>query len=208
MPLVLNTLREWKLVCPKSDLDLVVPTGNGTVRRHPNMAEQGFKETQRKAGLVTAEGRPLYGVQRDSSFRGAAVHRTGLRAQARAALPRNRWPDRSNVRVIELCPITTSVQGPPAGDRREQLAPARRQRSPLPGGKRAIVKCGERGGCSELPDSEWFCCATARLSCRAAGSWHWTELPVSAALAILQWARPLFLRRPEPNRRVILTVTG
>jgi integrase len=62
MPIVVNTLREWKLAGPKSDLDLVFPTGNGTVHRHANMAEQGFKETQRKAGLVTTDGKPLYGV--------------------------------------------------------------------------------------------------------------------------------------------------
>jgi len=32
MPIVVNTLREWKLACPKSDLDLVFPTGNGATR--------------------------------------------------------------------------------------------------------------------------------------------------------------------------------
>jgi integrase len=59
MPILMNTLREWKLAYPKNDLDLVFPTGNGTVHRHANMAEQGFKATQRKAGLVTPDGKPL-----------------------------------------------------------------------------------------------------------------------------------------------------
>ena len=33
-PIVLNTLREWKLECPKGKLGLVFPTGSGNVEYH------------------------------------------------------------------------------------------------------------------------------------------------------------------------------
>jgi integrase len=36
-PLVLNTLREWKLICPKGDLGLVFPTGSGRIEHHANI---------------------------------------------------------------------------------------------------------------------------------------------------------------------------
>ena len=34
-PMVLNALREWKLICPKGDLGLVFPNGNGNVESEP-----------------------------------------------------------------------------------------------------------------------------------------------------------------------------
>jgi integrase len=43
MPIVANTLRAWKLACPISALALVFPTAKGTVHRHTNLAEHGFK---------------------------------------------------------------------------------------------------------------------------------------------------------------------
>jgi integrase len=62
MPIVANTLRAWKLACPISALALVFPTAKGTVHRHTNLAEHGFKAPQRRAGLVDEDGRPLYSV--------------------------------------------------------------------------------------------------------------------------------------------------
>ena len=41
-PLVLNALREWKLACPKGDLDLVFPNGLGKVESYANLIEQRF----------------------------------------------------------------------------------------------------------------------------------------------------------------------
>ena len=66
-PLVLNTLREWKLPCPKSTLGLVFPTGAGNPEHHPNIVERGLKPTLIAAG-VTA---PSIGAD------GKAIVRTG-----------------------------------------------------------------------------------------------------------------------------------
>jgi len=50
-PMVANTLREWKLACPKGDLSLVFPDGNGNVEYHSNIIERGLKPLQPKYGL-------------------------------------------------------------------------------------------------------------------------------------------------------------
>jgi len=36
-PIVVNTLRAWKLPCPNGELNLVFPTGEGNVERHANI---------------------------------------------------------------------------------------------------------------------------------------------------------------------------
>jgi integrase len=41
-PIVINMLREWKLVCPKGELGLVFPTGNGHVESHSNIVQRGL----------------------------------------------------------------------------------------------------------------------------------------------------------------------
>jgi len=53
-PVVLNALREWKLVCPKGDLGLVFPNGLGKVESYSNLIEHGFGPIQIAAG-VTAQ---------------------------------------------------------------------------------------------------------------------------------------------------------
>ncbi|NUU39626.1 tyrosine-type recombinase/integrase [Tardiphaga robiniae] len=50
--LVINSLREWKLLCPKGDLGLVFPTGNGKVESHSNIAQRGFDPIQIAAGIT------------------------------------------------------------------------------------------------------------------------------------------------------------
>lgn len=52
-PLVLNALREWKLACPKGDLDLVFPNGLGKVESYANLIEHGFGPIQIAAGVIT-----------------------------------------------------------------------------------------------------------------------------------------------------------
>jgi integrase len=54
-PLVLNTLREWKLCCPKSKLGLVFPSSGGLVEHHSNIVTRGLAPAMIAAG-VTAEG--------------------------------------------------------------------------------------------------------------------------------------------------------
>jgi integrase len=41
-PLVVQALREWKLVCPKGELGLVFPNGIGKVESHANILERGL----------------------------------------------------------------------------------------------------------------------------------------------------------------------
>jgi len=51
-PLVLNALREWKLVCPKGNLGLVFPNGIGKVESYANLIDRGFGPIQIAAGVV------------------------------------------------------------------------------------------------------------------------------------------------------------
>ena len=50
-PLVVNALREWKLICPKGDLGLVFPTGAGRVEALSNIMQRGFDPIQVAAGV-------------------------------------------------------------------------------------------------------------------------------------------------------------
>jgi integrase len=58
-PLLLNVLREWKLVCPKGEHGLVFPTAGGQIAGHNNLV-RAFKATVHKAGLTDAMGKPKY----------------------------------------------------------------------------------------------------------------------------------------------------
>jgi len=61
-PIVLNGLREWKLICPKGELDLVFPTGAGGVESHSNIMQRGFQPLQVAAGIVDETGAAKYGL--------------------------------------------------------------------------------------------------------------------------------------------------
>jgi|tagenome__1003787_1003787.scaffolds.fasta_scaffold20986539_2 integrase len=54
-PMVLNALREWRLSCPKGELELVFPSGAGNVESHSNVAQRGLEPILRKAGIVVIE---------------------------------------------------------------------------------------------------------------------------------------------------------
>ncbi len=64
-PMVVNALKEWKLACPKSDKDLVFPTGRGTVESLANIYNRGFAPLQVACGItidtgkVDEEGKPI-----------------------------------------------------------------------------------------------------------------------------------------------------
>ena len=58
-PVLLNTLREWKLKCPKGEPNLVFPTASGRIQLHNNLV-RAFKATVRAAKLVDANGKPKY----------------------------------------------------------------------------------------------------------------------------------------------------
>lgn len=53
-PVVLNTLREWKLACPKGPLGLVFPNTLGTVDNLSNIHRLGYAPTSIRAGLETS----------------------------------------------------------------------------------------------------------------------------------------------------------
>lgn len=60
-PEVVHSLKEWKLACPKSALDLVFPTGAGTIENHSNVL-RSVEAVQMTAGVVDKEGKPKYGM--------------------------------------------------------------------------------------------------------------------------------------------------
>jgi integrase len=64
-PMVVNTLREWKPVCPASELDLVFPTSSGAVMDHAMVYRQAFGAVQLACGIVRPKldkgGQPVIG---------------------------------------------------------------------------------------------------------------------------------------------------
>lgn len=54
-PIVVNTLREWLLVCPKAELELVFPSESGAVIDHTNLLRQGFYPLLRACGVMTTD---------------------------------------------------------------------------------------------------------------------------------------------------------
>lgn len=56
-PMVVNTLREWKLACPDSDMGLVFPNQAGNIEYHQNMLHRGLWATQYAADMTVATGK-------------------------------------------------------------------------------------------------------------------------------------------------------
>lgn len=61
--MVINTLREWKLRCPKGAEDLVFPTMAGTVEYHPNVVQRILWPALIGGGVVDDKGKPKYGMR-------------------------------------------------------------------------------------------------------------------------------------------------
>jgi integrase len=59
-PMLVNTLREWKLICPKDELGLVFPNGIGRIESHANIRNRGLIPAQIAAGVVTVNGKAKY----------------------------------------------------------------------------------------------------------------------------------------------------
>jgi integrase len=55
-PMVLNTLREWRLACPKSDEGLVFPSARGRVQQHAHIIRRGLMPAQVEGGVVRETG--------------------------------------------------------------------------------------------------------------------------------------------------------
>jgi integrase len=65
MPMVVNTLREWKLRCPKGDhgkLEIVFPTGTGEIEYLSNILQRGLEPAQIAARIVDGKGKPKYAL--------------------------------------------------------------------------------------------------------------------------------------------------
>jgi integrase len=60
LPMVIATLREHRLACPKGALDLVFPTGKGNVERLSNIVDRGLIPAMIAAGITTEDGRAKY----------------------------------------------------------------------------------------------------------------------------------------------------
>ncbi|MGO8154449.1 tyrosine-type recombinase/integrase [Rhizobium leguminosarum] len=64
-PIVVNTLKEWTLVCPKSEAGLVFPNQAGNIEFHNNMLHRGLWEAEFAAGLSVVtdkkdeDGKPI-----------------------------------------------------------------------------------------------------------------------------------------------------
>jgi integrase len=60
-PELLAALKEWKLACPKGELDLVFPTSTGRIEHHKNML-RSLERVMKAAGVVTKNGTPKYAL--------------------------------------------------------------------------------------------------------------------------------------------------
>jgi len=61
-PVVVSTLREWRLACPNGEAGLVFPNGSGNVESLSNIHRRGIGAVQMAAGIVDGDGRPKYGM--------------------------------------------------------------------------------------------------------------------------------------------------
>ncbi|MEF2071919.1 tyrosine-type recombinase/integrase [Consotaella aegiceratis] len=56
-PMVVNTLKEWRLACPPSRLDLVFPNAAGNVESLANIINRGLHPTMIRAGVAVDTGK-------------------------------------------------------------------------------------------------------------------------------------------------------
>jgi integrase len=59
LPMVVNALREWKMACPRGELDLAFPNGAGRVEDSANIVQRAWIPIQIAAGVVK-QGRAKY----------------------------------------------------------------------------------------------------------------------------------------------------
>jgi len=59
-PMLVSALREWKLACPKGELDLTFPNDRGGVEKLSNIVERGLIPVGIAAGVVTRTGEAKY----------------------------------------------------------------------------------------------------------------------------------------------------
>jgi integrase len=123
-PTVLNVLREWKLRCPRGDLGLAFPAGDGSICHHGALVHV-LRSVVRKAGLLDADGKPKYtGMHALRHFYASwcinPPDRGGL------GLPPKVVQDRLGHSSISLTMDTYGHLFPPGDDEERQLAEAER----------------------------------------------------------------------------------
>jgi integrase len=69
-PMVVNTLREWRLACPKGEHNLVFPNTIGNIERLETIRIFGLGPLQLKVGITNSRRHPKYGLH---SLRHAAA---------------------------------------------------------------------------------------------------------------------------------------
>lgn len=60
-PMVISTLKEWRLACPTGTLGLVFPNNRGKVESLTNIAKRVFRPLQTDNGITKETGAPKYG---------------------------------------------------------------------------------------------------------------------------------------------------
>jgi integrase len=88
-PLVVNTLKEWKLACPKGKANLVFPTRQGGVMTHTNLFRTVLGPVQLAAGITSLA--EIRANTRSSARRGSSGLRTETQntGSTRSATPRS-----------------------------------------------------------------------------------------------------------------------
>jgi integrase len=122
-PIVVNTLREWRLACPKSDAGLVFPTTGGLVEHHKNIVERGLVPTLVSAGVTVGERAKYTGLHALRHFYASwCINR---RVDGGLELPAKVVQERLGHSSIMM---TMDVYGHlfPRGDDSEELAAAER----------------------------------------------------------------------------------
>ena len=78
-PIVVNTLKQWRANCPKSDCDLVFPSNRGKIERMWNIVEDAWYPLQIKCGLTVDTGK------KDAEGKRIMGHRYGFHMLRHAA---------------------------------------------------------------------------------------------------------------------------
>ena len=78
-PIVLNTLKEWKLACPPGHRNLVFPNGAGGVENLSNIYTRGLAPAESEAGLVDKAGKPRFGMHALRHFYASWLIHQGFR---------------------------------------------------------------------------------------------------------------------------------
>ena len=84
-PIVVNTLKEWRLACPKGDARLVFPNSAGEVESLITIRRHGLGAAQAAAGLTSKVAQSEICAPLLTPRRGEPVYRRGLLAKARAS---------------------------------------------------------------------------------------------------------------------------